>query len=325
MPRIANGGATRVDDRIDGMPIAQASDDLPRPPTGPRHWPTWLGLGLMWIAARLPWSLQRGLGAAIGAVALRLAGARRRAARINLALCFPELDDPTRDVLLRRSFHDFGIGLFEFARACWGSATPMRATARIEGIEPIKALLAEGRGVLLVSGHFMTLEMCGRLMCDHLPLAGMYRRHRSPVMEWAVMRGRLRYATAMFGNDELRGAMRHLKRGGILWYAPDQDMRGKDTVFAPFFGVPAATITATHQFARLSGCAVVPFFHRREGADYVLRLGEPLADFPSADVGADSARVNAAIEAMVREAPSQYLWIHRRFKRRPAGMSSPYR
>ena len=111
MPRIANGGATRVDDRIDGMPIAQASDDLPRPPTGPRHWPTWLGLGLMWIAARLPWSLQRGLGAAIGAVALRLAGERRRAARINLALCFPELDDPTRDVLLRRSFHDFGIGL----------------------------------------------------------------------------------------------------------------------------------------------------------------------------------------------------------------------
>src|SRR5690606_13249936 len=100
---------------------------------------------------------------------------------------------------------------------------------------------------------------------------------------------------------------------------------GKETVFAPFFGVPAATITATHQFARLTGCAVVPFFHRREGGDYVLRLGEPLEDFPSTDPVADSTRVNAAIEAMVREAPSQYLWIHRRFKRRPPGVATPYR
>jgi KDO2-lipid IV(A) lauroyltransferase len=128
----------------------------------------------------------------------------------------------------------------------------------------------------------------------------------------------------MFTNEEIRPAMRHLKQGGFLWYAPDQDMRGKDTVFAPFFGVPAATITATHQFARLSGCAVVPFFHRREGADYILRVGAPLPEFPSSDATQDSARVNAQIEAMVRQAPTQYLWIHRRFKRRPAGMVSPY-
>ena len=149
----------------------------------------------------------------------------------------------------------------------------------------------------------------------------MYRRHRSPVLEWAVLRGRLRYATAMFGNDDIRGAIRHLKRGGFLWYAPDQDMRGKDTVFAPFFGIPASTITATHQLARISGCAVVPFFHRREGDRYVLRIAPPLTPFPTDDAAADSARVNAAIEAMVREAPSQYLWIHRRFKRQPDGVS----
>lgn len=285
----------------------------------------WTALGMLWLAARLPWPVQRMLGGALGAAALRLAGERRRAARINIALCFPEMDESARQELLHDSFRDFGIGLFEFARAWWGSATPMRRNVRIEGVEAIEALRGQGRGVLLVSGHFMTLEMCGRLMCDRLPLAGMYRRHRSPVMEWAVMCGRLRYAAAMFGNDEIRPAMRHLKRGGLLWYAPDQDMRGKDTVFAPFFGVPAATITATHQFARLSGCAVVPFFHRREGADYVMRLGAPLADFPSTDATVDSTAVNAAIEAMVREAPSQYLWIHRRFKRRPEGMLSPYK
>jgi len=295
------------------------------PPRQPRHWPAWSGLAIMWLAARLPWPLQRALGRAVGAAAFLLAGERRRAARINLALCFPAMPEAQRETLLRASFHDFGIGLFEFTRAWWGSVAPMRRTVRIEGLDAVEAIRAQGRGVLLVSGHFLTLEICGRLMCDHLPLAGMYRRHRGPVMEWAVKRGRLRYASAMFANAELRPAMRHLKQGGILWYAPDQDMRGKDTVFAPFFGVPAATITATHQFARLTGCAVVPFFHRREGADYVLRLGTPLEGFPSDDATADSTRVNAAIEAMVREAPSQYLWIHRRFKRRPPGLESPYR
>ena len=278
----------------------------------------------MVLAGRLPWPLQRGLGRALGALAYRLVPQRRHAAETNLALCFPDMDARSRETLVRASFRDLGVGLFEFARAWWGDVAPMRRTVRIEGLEPIQALHAQGRGVLLVSGHFMTLEMCGRLMCDHLPLAGMYRRYRNPVMEWAVRRGRARYAAAMFGNDELRPAMRHLKQGGILWYAPDQDMRGKDTVFAPFFGVPAATITATHQFARLTGCAVVPFFHRREGADYVLRLGAPLEDFPAKDALADSTRVNAAIEAMVLEAPSQYLWIHRRFKRRPEGETKPY-
>lgn len=306
-------------------PNATASPTSPgaRPKLIP-HAGMWLAYATMVLAARLPWTLQRALGRVLGGLAFHLAGTRRRAAAVNIGLCFPELSAVERARLLRASFRDFGIGLFEFARAWWGSITPMRRTLRIEGLEHLQGLRAQGRGVLMVSGHFMTLEMCGRLLCDHVELAGMYRRHRSPVMEWAVKRGRLRYAVAMFGNDDLRPAMRHLKQGGLLWYAPDQDMRGKDTVFAPFFGVPAATITATHQFARLSGCAVVPFFHRREGADYVLRIAPPLPDFPSKDAVIDSTRINAAIEAMVREAPSQYLWLHRRFKRRPEGVAAPY-
>ena len=293
-------------------------------PQGTRHWPMRVGVALLTAAARVPWSVQRLLGRALGALAYVAAPSRRHAARVNLALCLPELDTAARDRLLRESFRDFGIGLFEFARAWWGGVAPMRRDVAIEGLEYLRELQAQGRGVLMISGHFMTLEICGRLLCDHVPLAGMYRRYRDPVMEWAVKRGRLRYAAAMFANDEVRPAMRHLKQGGFLWYAPDQDMRGKETVFAPFFGVPAATITATHQFARLTGCAVVPFFHRREGGRYVLRIAPPLADFPSNDVAADSAKVNAAIEQMVREAPSQYLWIHRRFKRRPDGEAVPY-
>ncbi len=291
--------------------------DAGPPPLAPRHWLGWIGVVFGWLAAQLPWPLQRALGRALGTL-LRIAlPARRRAARRNLELCLPELEGAARERLLRENFRAFGVGVFEFARAWWGSIAPLRRDVRIEGLEHLGAARANGRGVLLISGHFSTLELCGRLLCDHVPLAGMYRVHGSAAMEWAVKRGRLRYAAAMFPQDALRPAVRHLKSGGLLWYAPDQDMRGKDTVFAPFFGIPASTITATHQLARLTGCAVVPFFHRREGARYVLRVAPALAEFPSTDAVADSARVNAAIEAMVREAPAQYLWLHRRFKRLP--------
>ncbi|HET6603352.1 MAG TPA: LpxL/LpxP family Kdo(2)-lipid IV(A) lauroyl/palmitoleoyl acyltransferase [Xanthomonadaceae bacterium] len=293
-------------------------------PRAPRHWPAWCAIGLAWLLAQLPWAVQRGLGTALGEL-LRLGlRARRKVALRNLQLCLPELDPDAHRRLLRAHFRALGVGLFEFMRAWWGRLTPMRRSARIEGLQALERLRASGRGVLLVSGHFTTLELCGRLLCDHVPVAGMYREHDSPALEWAVKRGRLRYAPAMFTRQELRGAVRHLRSGGVLWYAPDQDMRGKQTVFASFFGIDAATITATHQLARLSGAAVVPFFHRREGGRYVLRLGDPLADFPSGDEAADGARVNAAIEAMVREAPAQYLWIHRRFKRRPAGQPAVY-
>lgn len=294
------------------------------PPLAPRHWLTWLGIGLAALAARLPWPLQRRLGALLGTALLALAPGRRGVAARNLELCFPELPTEARAALLRAHSRDLGIGLFEFARAWWGSVEPMRRTLQVQGLEHARAALAAGRGLIVVSGHFTTLEICGRLMCEHLPLAGMYRPHAQPALEWAVKRGRLRYATAMFARDELRPAIRHLKAGGALWFAPDQETRRGDSVFVPFFGRPASSLTSTHQLARLSGAAVLAFAHERlEDGSYALRL-EPLEDFPGPDATADTARVMAAIEAMARRAPSQYLWIHRRFKHSPDGGADPY-
>src|SRR5690606_19148172 len=245
--------------------MSAADTPPPRPSFAPRNWPMWLALGIMVAAARLPWLWQRALGRGVGWLAGHLARERRRAAEVNLALCFPQQTPQWRARLARDSFDALGVGLFEFARAWWGSLAPIERDVRIEGLEHLRELQAQGRGVLLVSGHFMTLEMCGRLLCGQVPLAGMYRRHRNPVMEWAARRRRPRYAVGMFATRGRRVAVRHRKRGGRRWYAPDQDMRGKDSVFAPSFGMPASTITATHQLARVTGCAVVPFFHRREG------------------------------------------------------------
>jgi KDO2-lipid IV(A) lauroyltransferase len=304
------------------MPTASA---LPPPPLGPRTWPTWLGIGVMALLARLPWPLQRGLGRALGGVLRPLLGERRRSAARTRALCFPALDDAARASLLRQHFAELGIGLFEFARAWWGSVAPLRRGLQVDGLEHVEAARAGGRGVIVISGHFTTLEICGRLLCDHVPLAGMYRPHAQAAMEWAVKHGRLRYAAAMFGRDELRPALRHLKQGGLLWFAPDQDTRRGDSVFVPFFGRPASSLTSTHQLARLSGAAVLAFAHvRRPDGGYTLRLSPAFADFPSEDAVADTSRVMAAIEGMVRAAPAQYLWIHRRFKRQPNGGEDLY-
>ena len=295
------------------------------PPRGPRHWPAWVGIGIAALLARLPWSLQRVLGRGIGRLLMVLFGSRRRVAARNLALCFPELDADAQAALLRRSFEELGIGLFEFARAWWGSVEPMRGKVTVEGLEHLQAARAGGRGVIIISGHFVTLELAARLMCDHAPLAGMYRPHDGAAMEWAVLRGRLRYASAMFTREELRPALRHLKQGGLLWFAPDQDTRRGESVFVPFFGHPAYSLTSTHQLARLSGAAVIAFSHvRRADGGYTLKLSPAFEDFPSSDATADTARVIAAIEAMVREAPTQYLWIHRRFKRQPDGRGELY-
>lgn len=287
-----------------------------------RHWPTWFGIGVMALLARLPWRLQRVLGRIFGAVLPQILRKRRKIAERNLALCFPDLDTRARAALLRRHFAALGTAIFEFGRAWWGSVAPQRHGLVIEGLEHIEAVRADGRGVILVSGHFTTLEMSARLACDALPLAGMYRPYAQPAMEWAVLRGRSRYAAGMFAKDDVRGVVKHLKRGGLLWYAPDQDPSRGDSVFVPFFGQPAKSLTSTHQLARLSGAAVVMFEHaRRDDGGYTLRLWPAFEDFPSKDAGADTARVIAAIETMARAAPEQYLWIHRRFKRRPDGVS----
>jgi len=303
---------------------------MPRPTfdpalLAPRRWPAWLGVGAIWLIARLPYPALLWLGRGLGALIRQVPSRRRRVAQANIALCFPELDAKAQAALVDAHLTDIGLMLVEFALGWMGSDRAIASIpVRVDGLEHLEAARTHGQGVLLVGGHFSHLELCARLISRRIPIAGMYRRMDSAVFEWVVLRARLHYAAAMFEKDDIRGTVKYLRGGGTVWYAPDQDMRSKDSVFVPFFGVPAATITATHHLARMGQARVIPFFHQRlPGGGYAMRLGAPLP--MDGDAAVDTARVNASIEAMVRAAPAQYLWVHKRFKTRPPGQPEVYR
>ena len=289
-------------------------------PWQPSQWPVWFGVGLLALMARLPWFFQRALGKGIGYLLHALMASRRKVAARNIALAFPQLDASQRAELVKAHFAALGISLFEFSRAWWGSIKPLQKDLHVEGLEHLLDAKAKGKGVILVSGHFTTLEVCGRLLTHLVPVAGMYRPYSSRAMEWAVKHGRLRYASAMFRKTEMRPAVKFLKQGGVLWYAPDQDPSRGDTVYVDFFGIPAHSLASTHQLARLSGAAVVCFTHSRtKHGTYRMQLSPALDPYPTDDAKQDTAVIIGAIEDMARQAPEQYLWIHRRFKRQPDG------
>lgn len=291
-----------------------------------KHFFAWMMFSLVWIFAQLPYSTLIFLGKGLGKLVKLALKSRRKVVSVNLNICFPGLQLEKKNQLLNNHFIELGIMVTQTIKAFLGSTKNIEKNAIINGGEHIQACLDKGQGILLVAGHFTALDMGGKILCNKYPIAGMYREHKHPVTEYIVRKSRLKYAEKMFKRDELRPIVKHLKAGGILWYAPDQDYRRGQSEFVPFFGKQASTITATHQMARLSKCKVL-FFHvqrNKQSPYYTLTISPPIYDFPTKDPIADTARVNKGIEEMVAKNPEEYLWVHKRFKTTPDGKQNPY-
>lgn len=291
----------------------------------PRNWPTWAGVGVAWLACRLPLRWQIALGKALGYLGWRLGRRRRRITETNVRLCFPELSDPQRADLVRRIFRSAGIGLMETVHAWLRPVDRLADRLECHGLDALRAAEAEGRGVLLAGVHFLTLDFTGALLAARVDFDVVYRSHRNAVIEWLMVRGRRRVYGAVIERADLRQAARRLRAGKTVWYAADQDYGRRHSVFAPFFGRPAATLIATSRLARMNRSPVVVYTHFRDAARQTWSVHfQRMQDFPSGDDVADATRLNEVVEAEIRRHPDQYLWLHRRFKTRPDGQESPY-
>lgn len=277
---------------------------------------------MLWLLGRVPqWFGLAVIGPA-GWLMRHCMGRRRKVAARNISRCFPAFTPEQREKLLHRHFKALARMVFEVAWS-W-SATPerVRRMARIEGAEHVAAARAQGRGVMYITAHVTCLEMGGRIAAFEVPGAkGVYRPLNNPVLEWYQNRSRKRYVQGSISKRDPRAIIRFLRKGGELWYAPDQDFGPRRSIFAPFFGIETATLEATERFVQLSGCAVVPMYpvYDEATSTYIVTFDPPLADFPSGDAREDLGRINRLFEEKIRRCPEQYWWIHRRFKTRPEG------
>ena len=294
----------------------------------PRYWPTWLFVAWLWLAARLPhrWmlALHMGLGRLMG----RLLHGPSRIVRRNLELCFPGLAADAREKLLMEHFAALGAAVGETGVAWFGNEQRVLRLCRITGHEHLLDALGRGKGVLLYTGHFTGIEICGLMLKLCVPrLAFMFSHRGNALLDRFQARGRARATRVSFSTDDVRSLLRALRQNCAIWYAPDRVYHGPGSRLIPFFGVPAMTHTATSRIARLSGAAVVPFSYRRlpEGAGYALDFLPALEDFPSDDDEFDTDRLVAVLEELIGRCPEQYLWTHRKFRDRPPPYPDAYR
>jgi KDO2-lipid IV(A) lauroyltransferase len=281
-------------------------------------------LGLLWLVSRLPWPWQRLLAYAFGAFVFHFLPVRRHVTLVNLRVCFPELTEAARRKLARRHYQSLVLGVMEVTR-CWWRRPEELPPCRVEGLDGLERARAGGRGVLLVSGHFTTLEIAGRMLSLRTPLCCLYRDPNNAVLAALFRRHRGSWARQAIEMRDLTGLLRALRQGETVWYAPDQGKWTQQSAVLPFFGRPAITNTSTARLAKMSGAAVFTFFPRREpDGTYVLAIGPELKEIPGPDPEADTLRLTRLLEAAVRAAPEQYLWVHRRFKGYRGNPVSPY-
>jgi KDO2-lipid IV(A) palmitoleoyltransferase len=294
----------------------------------PRNWLTWFGLGVLWLLVQLPYPLLYIIGSSLGRAARPFLKRREKIASRNLTLCFPEMSEEAKEKLIEQNFISLGMGLIETGMAWFWSDSRVKKWFDVEGYENLTKALEGNKGVMVVGVHFMSLELGGRTMGLCRPMMATYRPHNSKLMEWVQTKGRLRSNKAMIDRRNLRGLVSALKAGEAVWFAPDQDYGPKGSTFAPFFAVPqAATTNGTYVLSRLSGAALltVTMVRKANHRGYNLYISDVMNDYPTDDEYLAASYMNKVIEREILRAPEQYLWVHRRFKTRPAGEPSLYK
>jgi len=290
----------------------------------PRYWPTWLSLGILYLITKLSYRLQLQFGKNLGRISYYLLKRFRHIGEINLKLCFPELSNKERTNLLKKQFQSLGMGLIESAMAWWMPDHKIDSLIHVDGLEHLQEAISRKKGVLILSGHFTSLDICGRLFSSIFPMYVVYREQKNQVIDRLLKQHRQFKWMQPIHRHAIRQIIKTLKQNKAIWYAADQDYGPTHSIFSPFFNISTATISTPSRFASRTGATVVTLFYHRlpKGEGYQINIGPILENFAQGNDYQDMLCFNQLLEQAVRAHPEQYLWIHRRFKTRPQG--EPY-
>lgn len=284
-----------------------------------------VGILFMRLMAFLPLSWVRALGWLLGRALFALLGNRRHIAQTNLALCFPDMDAAERRRLARQSFVVFAQTWLDRG---WLWHAPRRVLERRLVLQGAVHELQGDAPTILFCPHFYGLDAAATTISMQVQRRwfSIYSSQSDPAVDEWVRKGRLRFGdsqvfTRTTGTKTIVNAMRG---GGVLYLLPDMDFGAQDSLFVPFYGVPAATLPSVPRFARLGRAKVVPVLPRLTPAGYTVDILPAWTGFPSEDVRADTALVNRRLEGYIDSMPAQYYWVHKRFKTRPEGAPSVY-
>ncbi|MGC4061877.1 MAG: lipid A biosynthesis acyltransferase [Aquabacterium sp.] len=291
-----------------------------------------LALGILWLLHWLPLPVLAALARSVGRLLFKLAGSRRKVGLRNLELCFPDMPQAEREALLRAHFGWLTQSLLDRAVLWWASPARIKRLIHVEGDIDLaeREMQSTGRPTMWLCPHFVGLDVAGAaiLLCQQRPGASIYQTQSNPLMDKLMKRGRLRFGNAEIfpRSDSVKPLLRAIKDGRGFFNLPDMDFGRRDAAFVPFFGVPAATLLAPSRMARMLDMVVQPVIAELlpGGRGWRVRFMAPLADFPTADAEADTARMNRFIEGEILKQPEQYLWVHKRFKTRPEGEAGFY-
>jgi KDO2-lipid IV(A) lauroyltransferase len=287
----------------------------------PIYWPAWLGLGFLWLITCLPYRLQLKIGAGLGMLLYYIPSKLKHITQVNIKHCLPELTPKQQKIIVKKNFASLGIGLIEVAMAWWLSDEKLNCIYTLHGLEHAEKAFEKGKGIILLGPHFTCLEIVGRMVGMKYSFGVMYRPHKKRFISFIHERFREQHYVNYIPRHRIRTLLSALKNNMAIWYAYDIDAGKKHSVFAPFFGIPTASLTSVSRISRLSGAAIVPIsFYRRDNEfGYDIYLSPPLENFPTADLTADATFLNSLLEHAIRNKPEQYVWQYKRFKTRPSG------
>ncbi len=284
----------------------------------------------LWIAlinATSNWSqgARTRLGGSIGDLLWWIVFPRRRITLSNLRLCFPALSEQQRSQIARRCFRNIARSALDRSVLSKCDQSIVERYVNVQGVEHLQA--AAGRPLILIAPHFVGLDAGGIRFNTLMRGISIYSKQTNAVWDTWLLMARQRFndpvLVARQGAD-MRTVLRSVKNGLPMYYLPDMDLGAANSIFVPFFGMPAATIPMVARIARIIGAQVMMAVTEMTDDGYVLHLEPPWSDFPGESIEADTARMNREIERWVLRMPDQYLWTHRRFKTRPAGLPSFY-